>query len=77
MRRSHGIDYRRSSPAPCDLIGEPLRDTDFSNNTLAKITELWPRTGALSTYGSNRDADIDHRMRATTAAGMSRRRCSW
>lgn len=39
--------------APCDLHGEALRDTDFSNNTLgAKITELWPELELFSTYAS-------------------------
>ena len=49
----HGIDYRRSSLRRAICIGEALRDTDFSNNTLgAKITELWPELELFSTYAS-------------------------
>ena len=51
--QEHGIDYRRSSLRRAICIGEALRDTDFSNNTLgAKITELWPELELFSTYAS-------------------------
>ena len=51
--QEHGIDYRRSSLRRAICIGEALRDTDFSNNTLgATITELWPELELFSTYAS-------------------------
>jgi len=38
-----GIDYRSSSVRKAICIGEPLRNQDLSNNTLArKILEKWP-----------------------------------
>lgn len=46
------IDYRNSSIRSAICIGEPLRNTDFSFNTLGKkITEKWP-IRLYSTYAS-------------------------
>lgn len=51
--REHGIDYRCSSLRRAICIGEALRGTDFSDNTLgAKIAELWPELELFSTYAS-------------------------
>ncbi len=47
-----GIDYRNCSIKKAVCIGEPLRNTDFSFNTLGrKITEKWPLK-LYSTYAS-------------------------
>jgi phenylacetate-CoA ligase len=47
-----GIDYRSSSISSAICIGEPLRNDDFSYNTLGrKITEKWPMK-LFSTYAS-------------------------
>jgi len=49
---SHGIDYRSSSIKKAICIGEPLRNIDFSFNTLGrKIREKWPLQ-LFSTYAS-------------------------
>ncbi|MBM3405524.1 MAG: phenylacetate--CoA ligase [Bacteroidetes bacterium] len=48
----HGIDYRNSSIRKAVCIGEPLRNDDFSLNTLGrKITEKWD-IRLYSTYAS-------------------------
>lgn len=48
----HGIDYRASSIRKAICIGEPLRNTDLSFNTLGrKISEKWPLQ-LYSTYAS-------------------------
>jgi len=48
----HGIDYRKSSVRKAICIGEPLRNPDFSLNTLGRrITEKWPLQ-LYSTYAS-------------------------
>lgn len=48
----HSIDYRSSSVRKAICIGEPLRNQDLSNNTLAtKILEKWPLK-LYSTYAS-------------------------
>ncbi len=48
----NGIDYRSSSVQKAICIGEPLRNQDFSLNTLGrKITEKWP-LHLFSTYAS-------------------------
>jgi phenylacetate-CoA ligase len=48
----HGIDYRSSSIEKAVCIGEPLRKTDLSLNTLgSKIVEKWP-IKLFSTYAS-------------------------
>lgn len=48
----HHIDYRNSSIRKAICIGEPLRNTDFTLNTLGrKITEKWP-IRLYSTYAS-------------------------
>ncbi len=48
----HGIDYRASSLKNAICIGEPLRKTDMSLNTLGrKITDKWPLK-LFSTYAS-------------------------
>jgi phenylacetate-CoA ligase len=47
-----GIDYRASSIRKAVCIGEPLRNNDFSLNTLGRrITEKWP-IRLYSTYAS-------------------------
>jgi phenylacetate-CoA ligase len=49
---SHGIDYRKSSITKAVCIGEPLRNEDFTFNTLGRrITEKWPLK-LYSTYAS-------------------------
>jgi phenylacetate-CoA ligase len=49
---SHGIDYRKSSLTKAVCIGEPLRNEDFTFNTLGRrITEKWPLK-LYSTYAS-------------------------
>jgi len=48
----HGIDYTSSSVKKAVCIGEPLRNQDLSENTLArKIAEKWPLK-LFSTYAS-------------------------
>lgn len=48
----HGIDYRASSITKAICIGEPLRNQDFSLNTLGRrILEKWP-IQLYSTYAS-------------------------
>lgn len=48
----HGIDYLKSSVRKAICIGEPLRNPDFSLNTLGRrITEKWPLQ-LYSTYAS-------------------------
>jgi phenylacetate-CoA ligase len=48
----HGIDYKNSSITKAICIGEPLRNADFSMNTLAKrIAEKWD-IKLYSTYAS-------------------------
>jgi len=48
----HGIDYRSSSIKKAICIGEPLRNPDFSYNTLGKkILDKWP-IKLYSTYAS-------------------------
>ncbi len=49
---AHYIDYRNSSVRKAICIGEPLRNTDFSSNTLGRrILEKWP-IRLYSTYAS-------------------------
>jgi len=49
---SHGIDYKKSSITKAVCIGEPLRNEDFSLNTLGRrIMEKWPLR-LYSTYAS-------------------------
>lgn len=49
---SHGIDYKNSSVKKAVCIGEPIRNNDFSLNTLGKkITEKW-NIKLYSTYAS-------------------------
>lgn len=49
---AHGIDYKNSSIKKAVCIGEPIRNTDFSLNTLGKkITEKWD-IKLYSTYAS-------------------------
>jgi phenylacetate-CoA ligase len=49
---ANGIDYQNSSITKAICIGEPLRNADFSLNTLAKhITEKW-NIQLYSTYAS-------------------------
>jgi phenylacetate-CoA ligase len=49
---THGIDYLNSSIRKAICIGEPLRNLDFSLNTLGrKISEKWP-IQLFSTYAS-------------------------
>jgi phenylacetate-CoA ligase len=49
---AHQIDYRNSSIRKAVCIGEPLRNTDFSLNTLGRrIIEKWP-LHLYSTYAS-------------------------
>jgi len=48
----HGIDYRKSSISKAVCIGEPLRNEDFTLNTLGRrIMEKWPLK-LYSTYAS-------------------------
>ena len=48
-----GIDYNSTSVRKAICIGETLRNTDFSYNTLGtKITEKWHNLQLLSTYAS-------------------------
>lgn len=48
----HGIDYKQCSIKKVICIGEPIRNEDFSLNTLGKrIADRWPLT-LLSTYAS-------------------------
>lgn len=49
----HEIDYRSSSINKAICIGDSLRNTDFSFNTLGrKINEKWPEMKLYSTYAS-------------------------
>jgi phenylacetate-CoA ligase len=49
----NGIDYHRSSITKAICIGDALRNTDFSFNTLGrKIHERWPEMKLYSTYAS-------------------------
>lgn len=49
---AHSIDYRNSSIRKAICIGEPLRNTDFTPNTLGRrILEKWP-IRLYSTYAS-------------------------
>jgi phenylacetate-CoA ligase len=49
----NGIDYHSSSITKAVCIGDALRNTDFSFNTLGrKITERWPEIKLYSTYAS-------------------------
>jgi phenylacetate-CoA ligase len=49
----NGIDYRNSSINKAVCIGDSLRNTDFSFNTLGrKINEKWPEMKLYSTYAS-------------------------
>ncbi len=49
----HGIDYHASSVTKAICIGDSLRNTDFSFNTLGKkIKERWPELHLYSTYAS-------------------------
>lgn len=49
---ANGIDYKKSSLQGAVCIGEPLRNQDFSLNTLGRrITEKWP-IRLCSTYAS-------------------------
>lgn len=48
----HGIDYKSCSIKKIVCIGEPIRNEDFSYNTLGKrITDAWP-VQLFSTYAS-------------------------
>ncbi len=48
-----GIDYRNSTVKKAICIGEPIRNSDFSLNTLGqKIMEKWPELKLYSTYAS-------------------------
>ncbi len=50
--RQHGIDYKNASIKKIVCIGEPIRNEDFSLNTLGqRITEQWP-VQLFSTYAS-------------------------
>jgi phenylacetate-CoA ligase len=49
----NGIDYRSSGIKRAICIGDSLRNTDFSFNTLGrKINEKWPGMNLYSTYAS-------------------------
>jgi phenylacetate-CoA ligase len=49
----NGIDLLSSSLKRAICIGEPLRDTDLSDNTLTrKIKQIWPNLSLHSTYAS-------------------------
>ncbi|PKP07314.1 MAG: phenylacetate--CoA ligase [Bacteroidetes bacterium HGW-Bacteroidetes-5] len=49
----NGIDYSSSSLKRAICIGEPLREVDFSENTLTKkIKQKWPNISLHSTYAS-------------------------
>jgi len=49
----NGIDHHRSSVTKAVCIGDSLRNTDFSFNTLGKkIHEKWPEMKLYSTYAS-------------------------
>jgi phenylacetate-CoA ligase len=50
---NNGIDYHSSSITKAVCIGDALRNTDFSFNTLGrKIHERWPEMKLYSTYAS-------------------------
>ena len=49
----NGIDHTKSGIKRAVCIGEPMRNTDFSYNTLGKkINEKWPGLHLYSTYAS-------------------------
>lgn len=49
----NGIDHHKSSVKKAVCIGDSLRNTDFTLNTLGrKITERWPEIKLYSTYAS-------------------------
>lgn len=49
----NNLDHRRSSLRRCICIGESLRNSDFSLNTLGqRIADKWPELELLSTYAS-------------------------
>lgn len=49
----NGIDHRRSGVRKAVLIGDPIRNEDFSFNTLGRrISERWPGLELYSTYAS-------------------------
>jgi phenylacetate-CoA ligase len=49
----NGIDHRASSVNKAVCIGDALRNTDFTYNTLGrKITDKWPEMKLYSTYAS-------------------------
>jgi phenylacetate-CoA ligase len=49
----NGIDHRASSVRKAVFIGDSIRNTDFSLNTLGKkISERWPELQLYSTYAS-------------------------
>ncbi|MBN2481060.1 MAG: AMP-binding protein [Bacteroidales bacterium] len=49
----NGIDHHASSVKKAVCIGEPIRNGDFTYNTLGrKITERWPEVRLFSTYAS-------------------------
>jgi phenylacetate-CoA ligase len=49
----HGIDHHTSSVKKVICIGDSIRNTDFSPNTLGKkISERWPEIKLYSTYAS-------------------------
>ena len=49
----HNIDYSETSINKAICIGEPIRNPDFSLNTLGtKIKEKWPNVKLYSTYAS-------------------------
>lgn len=51
--RSHGIDPNASSIKKAVCIGESLRNTDFTPNTLGRqIAEKWPSLKLYTTYAS-------------------------
>jgi len=49
----HGIDHHKSSVRKVICIGDSIRNTDFTFNTLGKkISERWPEISLYSTYAS-------------------------
>jgi phenylacetate-CoA ligase len=49
----HGINYRESGVKRAVCIGDSIRNTDFTYNTLGtKISEHWPELKLYSTYAS-------------------------
>lgn len=50
---AHGIDYNATTLRKAVCIGEPIRNIDFSYNTLGtRITDKWPELKLFSTYAS-------------------------